>query len=1015
MPPPSCAPLFRREHSAMMRSCPSCALVVGVAAWSLSAMCAAVPAKDSGLPQSGSSTTTPNAVVQSQEQTNSLEPGKPVVRTLTGAETHQYQLRLQKGQCGVIRVEQRGVNVVVQLLGSANVPEVEVDDEIGKQGTEKLDIVADKDGSYTVAVKPKLKRASGAYEIRLVEIRAATDQDRTLYEVRHLRTKAHQLLDEDKWREALPLAEQALALAQGVLGPEDVYVAILKRERIRIDYLNGDMPASSVGLEQSLQVLTAKLGPDHPQTILTERGLGYLYTNLENFSKADQLLIQALESAERTLGRDDPVLAGILDNLGVMHLHLADYASAEREFQRGLAILEDAGLTEERQYAYLLTNEAILYIIQRKLDKAEASLQRVLAVFEKKLGPDSLKVSDILANLGVVAKKKKDYPAAEKYYGHSLAIREKYFGPEDNSYIATLSNLGNVYSSEGNYQKALQTHLRALSLLEKTSSPIVSRRMELEDIAGNYTALGDFENAIRTQSRLQETLESETALKLTIGSERQKLAYLNSVASDMDDTISLHLQFQPDNAQATATAATALLRRKGRVLDAMTDSLGALRKRSDPADQALLDQLKEAGTGLARVALKGPDKQSADEYRKTLDDLKQKKEKLENAISHHHEDFRAQLQPVTLEAVLSAIPPDSALVEFVTYRPSNPKAPSGAEQYGDLRYAAYVMHRDASPRGIDLGDANAINTAVEKLRAALREPNRSDAKQLAQTVSEKVFHPLQSLVADDKRLLVSPDGQLDLIPFEALVDDQERFLVERFSITYLTTGRDLLRMRVPRPSRSAPVLVADPLFGEPNDTLVASAAISQATPANPRAARRSVTTATNFSNLYFAPLDGTRAEARSIQALFPEARVLAGEQASESALEQLNAPRILHIATHGFFLQDTSQNGAGGAPGTAATEPENPLLRSGLALSGANRVKDGKGEGILTALEASNLNLWGTKLVTLSACDTGVGEVKDREGVYGLRRSFFLAGAETLVMSLWPVSDYVTREMMTAS
>src|SRR5262249_55784917 len=133
------------------------------------------------------------------------------------------------------------------------------------------------------------------------------------------------------------------------------------------------------------------------------------------------------------------------------------------------------------------------------------------------------------------------------YYGRTLAIREKYFGPEDTAYIATLSNLGNVYSSEGDYQKSLQTHLRALSLLEKTSSAIVSRRMELEDIAGNYTALGDFENATRARSRLEETLESETALKLAVGSERQKLAYLNSVASDLDDTISLHLQFQPDN------------------------------------------------------------------------------------------------------------------------------------------------------------------------------------------------------------------------------------------------------------------------------------------------------------------------------------------------------------------------------------------------------------------------------------------------------------------------------------
>jgi len=198
--------------------------------------------------------------------------------------------------------------------------------------------------------------------------------------------------------------------------------------------------------------------------------------------------------------------------------------------------------------------------------------------------------------------------------------------------------------------------------------------------------------------------------------------------------------------------------------------------------------------------------------------------------------------------------------------------------------------------------------------------------------------------------------------------------------------------------------------------MVASAGKPPLPRAAGKAARRSVTTGADFSNLYFAPLEGTRAEARNIQALFPEALVLTGGQASEAALDRLKAPKILHIATHGFFLLDSSRQ-AGLNKSAKAVETAdllNPLLHSGLALSGANLVKDGKREGILTALEASNLDLWGTKLVTLSACDTGVGEVKDREGVYGLRRSFFLAGAETLVMSLWPVSDNVTREMMTA-
>ena len=157
----------------------------------------------------------------------------------------------------------------------------------------------------------------------------------------------------------------------------------------------------------------------------------------------------------------------------------------------------------------------------------------------------------------------------------------------------------------------------------------------------------------------------------------------------------------------------------------------------------------------------------------------------------------------------------------------------------------------------------------------------------------------------------------------------------------------------------------------------------------------------------------------SIRALLPDASVLTGAQATESAVKRVNAPRILHLATHGFFLAAPARAATGFSPvvtqtSSAGAEIENPLLRSGLAFSGANRRRgNSNDDGILTALEASGLNLWGTKLVVLSACDTGVGEVRNGEGVYGLRRAFVLAGAESLVMSLWQISDFTTRELMT--
>jgi len=364
------------------------------------------------------------------------------------------------------------------------------------------------------------------------------------------------------------------------------------------------------------------------------------------------------------------------------------------------------------------------------------------------------------------------------------------------------------------------------------------------------------------------------------------------------------------------------------------------------------------------------------------------------------------------------------LIELAVYRPFDPTVPSeGSNPYGEPHYVVYVIRHEGEIQWKDLGTVQEIDAAVDGLRGALRDPQRTDVRRLAHVADEKVMRPVRPLINNATRLLISPDGALNLLPFEALVDEQGRFMTQRYSISYLTSGRDLLRMQVARTSKSAPLVVADPLFGEPLTQLAKVDATKAPPVAMAARRRRSVTTGPDLQSVYFAPLGGTAQEARAIQALFPEAQVLTGAQATKDALQHVAAPQILHIATHGFFLQDASATTSQAARqsrthGTRAIHAEvkiqNPLLRSGLALSGANLTKSGDQNGILTALEASNLNLWGTKLVTRSACDTGVGEVKNGEGVYGLRRAFFRAGAETLIMSLWPVSDYVTREIMTS-
>jgi CHAT domain-containing protein len=516
-----------------------------------------------------------------------------------------------------------------------------------------------------------------------------------------------------------------------------------------------------------------------------------------------------------------------------------------------------------------------------------------------------------------------------------------------------------------------------------------------------------------------EIEEHFVTVNLAAGSQREKQVFLDHLSMHTWRNVSLHVQQAPEDPAALELAVATVLRRKGRVQDAMSLSLSSLRRFLGGDDQKLLDQLNNLNSRLAKLALAAPQRLSAAEQKAEVKSLEGHREDLEEEISRRSAGFFQSSRPVTLDAIQAVIPENAALIEFAVYRPFDAKAPDNEKAYGDPHYVAYVIRRRGEVQWQELGGASAIDQAIDGLRQALRDPQRKDVRELARAVDERVLRSARSLAGDATHLLISPDGQLNLIPFEALVDEQGRYMAEHYSISYLTTGRDLLRMQVARESKTRPVIVADPFFGEPGTTKTArSGAQLKAISVGPR--RRSILPTDDLSGAYFAPLSGTAQEAHAIQSLFPEAELLIGPQATKSTLQQVVAPRILHIATHGFFLQSPavpSQNFArsglnNGRRIYSGFKMEDPLLRSGLALSGANLNLTGNSDGILTALEVSNLNLWGTRLVTLSACETGVGVVKNGEGVYGLRRSFFLAGAETLMMSLWSVSDRTTREMM---
>ena len=609
-------------------------------------------------------------------------------------------------------------------------------------------------------------------------------------------------------------------------------------------------------------------------------------------------------------------------------------------------------------------------------------------------------------------------PLAERAPG----IYEKVFGPEHPDVATSLNNLGKIYATKGDYAQAEPLYQRALGIQEKVLGPAHPHvALFLNNLAGLFAAKSDITQAIAYKARAVKVSERNITLNLATGSERQKLLSLATLSEETDATIALHVESAPDDPVARRLAFTMVLQRKGRALDAMLDSIATLLRRLDPQDQTLLDQLTTTRARLATLMLGGASTTDTVQRRATIQSLEQQIEQLEADISRRSAAFRVESQPVTIEAIQVAILPEAALVEFVRFNAIDFQKNKRLSP----RYAAYVLHNRSEPAWIKLGEAKDIDAAVHTLREALRDPNRHDVKKLARALDAKLMQPVRKLLGEKRMVLLSPDGVLHLVPLAALVDEQDRYLAEQYRFIYLTTGRDLLRLQVKTQQAQGPVVLANPDFGttaaaEGNRELQ----IKQGA-ANP--GETATRDAVDFSQLSFSPLPGTAEEARVLQTLLPNATVWTQASATKQAIKHSTAPSILHIATHGFFLQDVvippvpmasrglSISGVQPedrvAPGVRI---ENPLLRSGLALAGANVRRSGEDDGILTALEASGLNLWGTKLAVLSACDTGVGEVKNGEGVYGLRRALVLAGAETQMMSLWPVSDEGTRDLMIA-
>jgi hypothetical protein len=409
-----------------------------------------------------------------------------------------------------------------------------------------------------------------------------------------------------------------------------------------------------------------------------------------------------------------------------------------------------------------------------------------------------------------------------------------------------------VYLLESQYDKAGPLYDEAIQIRRNALGPThpdMARALTSQAIY--YDVTGRLDEAVKRQTESTEVTDRNLALVLATGSETQKQRYMETFTEDTDITISMHRVSGPANDAAARLALTTILRRKGRVLDAMSGTLQTLRDRMKDDDRAALDRLSGTRTALATMVLRGPGRQDPKAFADEVHRLEEESQKEERDVSARSAAYRAQAQDVTIDAVRGVMPEGSALVEIVLYRPFNNRVAERDKRFGAPRYAAYVLTSSGELKSVELGEAAAVDAQVDGLRRRLRDPKSAGLRTSARALYDTVIAPLQPLVGGATRLLVSPDGALNLVPFAALVGSDGRYLLESTDVSYLTSGRDLLRLQERAASSAAPLILGDPQFDA-----VAGAAGAAADGGR----------AIDLSRARFTPLPGTAAEAAALRA-----------------------------------------------------------------------------------------------------------------------------------------------------
>ena len=836
-----------------------------------------------------------------------------------------------------------------------------------------------------------------------------------------LEVSVGQLIKEGRDIEALPVAQRLLTTAEKLHGPKSDELSNPLNNLAALSLKVGDFAAAESYHLRLLELTVTVNGNESSNTAQEVAKVASFYEGLGDYAQAEAYFLRALKIIDAGKTASEFAKVGVLSRVAVFYTFRANYPKAERMFLDCLALAKQVHPQDERFQAFPLRNLGLLYERMNDFSKSEAAYQRYLSVHERLSGPESYATAVAVKCLAKLYSDMGDFKKSEAFHERSLNLHEKALGKDHTALCDCLRNMAELHFRQRAFDKAETALLRALGIYQSAYGEGAALTLDVRrSLALVDLERGQPDRALGTLRKVRTFEELRMRNLLSFTSERQRLAYQNAGRPyDLFATLG-----------SAADLGQALLRTKGVVLDSVLEDRRALLTAQDPKIGQLVGQLRATNHRLMQFQAGAPTTQTPallKRWKTEREALEQQVEALQQQVSRAVTGLGQTRQAlnVKLTGVQAVLPEHSVLLEFVRYQHY-----LGKEKF-EPRYGVVLIGgptvalKRANPGEavwVPLGSAKAIDASLQTYSSVMRQGRTGDETVL-RTLGKLLCEPIEDrLPSGTRTLFVSPDGQLGLLNFGTLLTSGGKFLAERYGLRYVASGRDLFLGVKSKGSPQSLVAFANPDFAQ--QTAGASAS-------NPTASGMTSADKRDFSGLKLEPLPGTEVEA---QFLRDGARkwglretIFVGTSATEAEVNRLQSPSVLHLATHGFFLPEhvatSASQGLSAEDGAVRIVLKNPMQRGGVALAGAQKTIQAwqrgqtplaENDGILTAQEVGALNLTNTWLVVLSACDTGLGELRNGEGVLGLRRGFVQAGAQNLLMTLWPISDKWSVDIMKA-